>query len=87
MIAQELVTLLRFKLEQSGIGRYRAAVQQVRKSAQGYGEAIQKSNNTAVRGANQAAAAYSRLGGVVRAVLGGIGVSMLMGMADDWASV
>ena len=87
MIAQELVTLLRFKLEQSGIGRYRAAVQQVRKSAQGYGEAIQKSNNTAVRGANQAAAAYSRLGGIMRAVLGGIGVSMLMGMADDWASV
>lgn len=87
MIAQELVTLLRFKLEQAGIGRYRAAVQQVRKSAQGYGEAIQKSNNTAVRGANQAAAAYSRLGGIVRAVLGGIGVSMLMGMADDWASV
>lgn len=87
MIAQELVTLLRFKLEQSGIGRYRAAVQQVRKSAQSYGEAIQKSNNTAVRGANQAAAAYSRLGGIVRAVLGGIGVSMLMGMADDWASV
>lgn len=87
MIAQELVTLLRFKLEQSGIGRYRAAVQQVRKSAQGYGEAIQKSNNTAVRGANQAAAAYSRLGGIVRAVLGGIGLSMLMGMADDWASM
>ena len=87
MIAQELVTLLRFKLEQSGIGRYRAAVQQVRKSAQSYGEAIQKSNNTAVRGANQAAAVYSRLGGIVRAVLGGIGVSMLMGMADDWASV
>ena len=87
MIAQELVTLLRFKLEQSGIGRYRAAVQQVRKSAQSYGEAIQKSNNTAVRGANQAAAAYSRLGGIVRAVLGGIGLSMLMGMADDWASV
>ena len=87
MIAQELVTLLRFKLEQAGIGRYRAAVQQVRKSAQSYGEAIQKSNNTAVRGANQAAAAYSRLGGIVRAVLGGIGVSMLMGMADDWASV
>lgn len=87
MIAQELVTLLRFKLEQSGIGRYCAAVQQVRKSAQSYGEAIQKSNNTAVRGANQAAAAYSRLGGIVRAVLGGIGVSMLMGMADDWASV
>lgn len=87
MIAQELVTLLRFKLEQAGIGRYRAAVQQVRKSAQDYGEAIQKSNNTAVRGANQAAAAYSRLGGIVRAVLGGIGVSMLMGMADDWASV
>ena len=87
MIAQELVTLLRFKLEQAGIGRYRAAVQQVRKSAQGYGEAIQKSNNTAVRGANQAAAAYSRLGGIMRAVLGGIGVSMLMGMADDWASV
>ena len=76
MIAQELVTLLRFKLEQAGIGRYRAAVQQVRKSAQSYGETIQKSNNTAVRGANQA-----------RAVLGGIGVSMLMGMADDWASV
>lgn len=87
MIAQELVTLLRFKLEQAGIGRYRAAVQQVRKSAQSYGEAIQKSNNTAVRGANQAAAAYSRLGGIVRAVLGGIGASMLMGMADDWASV
>lgn len=87
MIAQELVTLLRFKLEQSGIGRYRAAVQQVRKSAQSYGEAIQKSNNTAVRGANQAAAAYSRLGGIVRAVLGGIGVRMLMSMADDWASV
>lgn len=87
MIAQELVTLLRFKLEQSGIGRYRVAVQQVRKSAQSYGEAIQKSNNTAVRGANQAAAAYSRLGGIVRAVLGGIGLSMLMGMADDWASV
>ena len=87
MIAQELVTLLRFKLEQSSIGRYRAAVQQVRKSAQSYGEAIQKSNNTAVRGANQAAAAYSRLGGIVRAVLGGIGLSMLMGMADDWASV
>ena len=87
MIAQELVTLLRFKLEQAGIGRYRAAVQQVRKSAQDYGEAIQKSNNTAVRGANQAAAAYSRLGGIVRAILGGIGVSMLMGMADDWASV
>ena len=87
MIAQELVTLLRFKLEQSGIGRYRAAVQQVRKSAQSYGEAIQKSNNTAVRGANQAAAAYSRLGGIVRAVLGGIGVRMLMSIADDWASV
>nr|DAT21517.1 MAG TPA: tail length tape measure protein [Caudoviricetes sp.] len=87
MIAQELVTLLRFKLEQSGIGRYRAAVQQVRKSAQSYGEAIQKSNNTAVRGANQAAAAYSRLGGIVRAVLGGIGVRMLMSMADDWSSV
>lgn len=87
MIAQELVTLLRFKLEQSGIGRYRAAVQQVRKSAQSYGEAIQKSNNTAVRGANQAAAAYSRLGGIVRAVLGGIGTRMLMSMADDWASV
>lgn len=87
MIAQELVTLIRFKLEQSGIGRYRSAVQQVRQSAKSYGDAIQKSNSTAVRGANQAAAAYSRLGGIVRAVLGGIGVRMLMSMADDWSSV
>ena len=87
MIAQELVTLIRFKLEQSGIGRYRSAVQQVRQSAKSYGDAIQKSNSTAVRGANQAAAAYSRLGSIMQTVLAGIGTRMLMGMADDWASV
>lgn len=87
MIAQELVTLIRFRLEQAGIGRFQAALQNMRQRARQFGAQADAASSAAVRGAGQVASAYQRLGGIVRGVFAGLGAAALTSMADDWASV
>lgn len=72
-VARELVTLIRYEVDASGLN----------KLPQQVAPGIDKVTNAANRSSN----AVSRLGGILRGVVAGVGLLAITRMADEWAGV
>lgn len=82
-IARELVTLIRYQLDESGLRKANAATAAVGAAARG----AQKGVEGLGEAADRTGTSFGRLGGLVRGLLAGLSVLSAAKMADEWAGV
>jgi tape measure domain-containing protein len=82
-IARELVTVLRYQLDDSGLRKFAASEKAAATGAQKLGKDVDKAGQSADR----TSGAFGRLGGALRGLVAGFSLLSAARIADEWAGV